>query len=531
MGAHESAPSQVLIDGQMVPLDQFLRTQEIEMPYLLKVLAAASPLSIQAHPDRQQAQRGFAREQQAGVPIDAPHRIYRDPRPKPELFCALERSSILAGFRPWPEIAAEWGALQRFVGGRDRIISAGAELSSESDLRSWFAMLLSGARGHSVDRSATTAPIVALIAAAVNYAANQEHPRYRWVQTLAALFPGDPGCLAPLYLNVFELEPRQALYLPPRTLHAHLSGLGVEIMGNSDNVLRGGCTPKWIDAQELAAVVDYRSYLDSGLDAQFGACSGAVWRYATDAAEFELWRAAVHEPLRVERTALKANAPLILFVVGAAVSIAGYGTVRAGQSVLIMDAAGQGVSEPLQLVPVEGAGRTSPVPTVFVAGLPASVRAFRAEQPRLWVDADSCPRPIRPIIVRAAERGGFSLCFVANRPISVPGVGPDQQLVVTDETVDQYLLNHSYLGHAVITRDIPLAEQLVGRGVDVLNDRGTHFEAASVRERRSFRDAMVTAREMGLVAAGSRTFGARETKAFADALDRFLARRPPNRPL
>jgi mannose-6-phosphate isomerase len=223
IGAHPKAPSTV--DGIALDVaiaaspERWLGRRVAErfsaLPFLLKVLAAAEPLSIQCHPDRAQAREGFARENAAGISIDAPHRNYRDANHKPELIVALTRFRALKGFRPHEEIAQRFGAFD--------------------DLKALFVDVM-GWPKQKVDAfgRASGDPIVA---------------------ELAKKYPGDPGTLAPLLLNVVTLEPGQALFLRARELHSYLEGTGIEIMANSDNVLRGGLTPKHVDVPELERVL------------------------------------------------------------------------------------------------------------------------------------------------------------------------------------------------------------------------------------------------------------------------------------
>ncbi len=190
-----------------------------ELPFLLKVLAAAEPLSIQCHPDRRQAEDGFARENAAGIPLDAPERSYRDPNHKPELIVALTRFRALQGFRPPAEVAHNLG---HAVG---------------ADLKTLFGELMSWPKDR-VDRIARASGDPTAL-------------------ELLGRYPGDPGVLAPLFLHAVTLEPGQALFLRARELHSYLEGTAVEIMASSDNVLRGGLTPKHVDVPELLSVLAF----------------------------------------------------------------------------------------------------------------------------------------------------------------------------------------------------------------------------------------------------------------------------------
>jgi mannose-6-phosphate isomerase len=213
LGTHPNGPSR-LDDGRL------LSGVTGPLPFLLKVLAAAEPLSLQAHPSADQARAGFA----AGR--------YPDPEPKPELLCALTRLEAFCGIRP-VELTL---ALLDEVGAVD-LAAAVRDLGPAQAL----AALYRGAIhvGPIVERCATS-----------------DRPEARWVTTLAARYPGDPSVAATLLLNLVELRPGEAIQLGPGTLHAYLGGAGVELMGASDNVVRGGLTAKPVDVDELLHVLD-----------------------------------------------------------------------------------------------------------------------------------------------------------------------------------------------------------------------------------------------------------------------------------
>lgn len=212
---------------------------DAELPFLVKVLAAARALSIQVHPSRAQAQEGFAREQAAGVPVDAAQRSFKDANHKPELICALGRFEALSGFRPVAETVALFDAL------------AWPEL----------APLTRRLRGADPLRETVTAllrrPDAALARALTQRLAGVVDGPLRGAAVAAADFPADPGLAIAMLLNLVVLERGQALFVPAGTLHAYLRGLGVEVMASSDNVLRCGLTPKHVDADALLAIADF----------------------------------------------------------------------------------------------------------------------------------------------------------------------------------------------------------------------------------------------------------------------------------
>ena len=257
MGAHPAAPSVARVGARQVTLDRLIAQHPAEtlgrapleghdatLPFLFKVLALGKPVSVQAHPTRARAVRGFEAEQRAGVPLDAPHRSYKDRGHKPEVMMALEPMVVLSGIRPFDEIHAALTAAG--VGELAAPASAGVQDTAVAIRRLLRATMtldaVSGARLHRrlVDGSTRDTAEGAVLA------------------TLAGHFPDDPTVIAALLLNLVELEPGEALYTPPGRLHAFVSGAGIELMANSDNVLRAGLTSKHVDADELLAATDLR---------------------------------------------------------------------------------------------------------------------------------------------------------------------------------------------------------------------------------------------------------------------------------
>ncbi|MBW2725773.1 MAG: mannose-6-phosphate isomerase, class I [Deltaproteobacteria bacterium] len=289
MGAHPGAASRVQPDHEWISLvdwiaadpagclgDATARQFHGELPFLFKVLAAAEPLSLQAHPDAEQARAGFERENRIGRALDDPSRNYRDARPKPELLCALTPFDAMLGFREIAEIDELIGALE-LPGFAPRLeVLRGC---GETGLRDFFSSLM---------RSDAEAKAQIARTAAERCAARPDHPARRCVVELASRYPDDVGVLAPLMLNLIRLEIGQAIYLPAGELHSYLAGCGIEIMASSDNVLRGGLTSKHVDESELLDVLTYSSgpaQILEPLERRPG-----VWTYETPAAEFELSR-------------------------------------------------------------------------------------------------------------------------------------------------------------------------------------------------------------------------------------------------
>jgi mannose-6-phosphate isomerase len=253
------------------------------LPFLLKIIAAAQPLSLQAHPSREQAEAGYAREQAAGVPRDAPHRTYRDSWPKPELLCAIVETEALCGFREPGETYHMFEELA--VGSALELVAPLAD-AADVPAAERLGMVFSRLLRLTPDERTVISEIVQAVAAVKGPAELASFARTAC--ELNAYYPGDPGVLAALLMNRITLQPGDALFMPSGNLHAYLSGGGVEIMANSDNVMRGGLTPKYVNVDELLTILDFTPGL-RGLITPIEESRG-VWRYPTPAPEFALWR-------------------------------------------------------------------------------------------------------------------------------------------------------------------------------------------------------------------------------------------------
>ncbi|MDI7419437.1 mannose-6-phosphate isomerase [Cronobacter turicensis] len=214
-----------------------------ELPFLFKVLCADQPLSIQVHPNKQASEEGFARENAAGIPLDAAERNYKDPNHKPELVFALTPFLAMNAFREFSEIVS---LLQPVAGAHTAIAHFLAEPNADR-LRELFAGLLN-MQGEEKSRA------LAVLKATV---ASQQGEPWDTIRFIAQFYPDDSGLFSPLLLNVVKLNPGEAMFLFAETPHAYLQGVALEVMANSDNVLRAGLTPKYIDIPELVANVKF----------------------------------------------------------------------------------------------------------------------------------------------------------------------------------------------------------------------------------------------------------------------------------
>jgi len=314
LGAHPASPSRVLSPGDTAgeaDLAAWIAADPEaalgqgsapdvgdapKLPFLLKVLAAAGPLSLQAHPSPERARAGFLRENEAGIPVDSPERNYKDPFHKPELIYALsERFEALCGFRE-PGLSAEvFRALAEAADDRHRgrLTAFGERLAGTASVDEARGTLRD-AVGWLLGDGGDVAPLVASVVAASRRGVETGGPFDRELKTVLALaeaFPSDAGIVLSLLLNRVTLHRGEALYLPAGNIHAYLEGLGVELMAASDNVLRGGLTRKHIDVPELFSVLDF-----TPLPAPFLAATPAgagIEEFRPDVPDFALWRVAL----------------------------------------------------------------------------------------------------------------------------------------------------------------------------------------------------------------------------------------------
>lgn len=375
------------------------------LPFLLKILGIGQPLSLQVHPDLEQAARGWAAEEDSGVPADAPERRYRDANHKPEMLVALSHGvTALCGFRRLREVRHDLEALAKLlpVGEGRALLTAFAErLRGRGDSASARRAALAWMFSDDPDTQATVWQTSVALAAASELAASLlsgeisgeisgtpsgrillddldlDADRVLSLATIHATHPGDAGILISILLHHVRLAPGEALFLGPRQLHAYLDGVGVEVMAASDNVLRAGLTSKLVDMAELSRVMDPERLESPRIDAERPVPGLVVWQ--PPVADFQLMRAHLSEEpeQRAEGCArsvvIEAPYPIVLVATEGRIrverdsenyqEVAG---VRRGQSLYIS------AGEPIVLT---GAGE-----------------AFLATVGRAWPDRDPVPR-------------------------------------------------------------------------------------------------------------------------------------------
>lgn len=258
MGAHPKSSSKVqvskgetrslrsVIDADKTSmLGESVASRFGELPFLFKVLCADQPLSIQVHPSKKAAEAGFAKENKAGISPDAAERNYKDPNHKPELVFSLTPFLAMNGFREFSDIVS----LLQPVSGAHTAIAHFLEAPGAERLSQLFASLLN-MQGEEKARA------LAVLKAALN---SQRGEPWETIRAISEFYPDDSGLFSPLLLNVVKLNPGEAMFLFAETPHAYLKGVALEVMANSDNVLRAGLTPKYIDIPELVANVKFEA--------------------------------------------------------------------------------------------------------------------------------------------------------------------------------------------------------------------------------------------------------------------------------
>jgi len=316
MGDHPRGTSSTIVDNRKISLDQLvLKDPKLilgndisrfgnHFSFLFKVLSAESPLSIQAHPNKIQAEKGFLDENTRNIPLNAFNRNYKDNNHKPEIICALTNFTAMCGFRRNDTIEANFKKLDSLI--FKYKLQNCFDNSVENSTEVFFSNLMK------LDKN----DLGNLIASALEWAGNNKSVEADLIKKFSVLYKNDPGVLAPLFLNVFILKPGEALFQGAGELHAYVEGTGIELMANSDNVLRGGLTPKYIDVPELLKVLNFKYTEKSILNSK--EIKPGIFEYETISREFVLKTYCVEKDNIVE-VDNKGSVEIILGIKGNAV--------------------------------------------------------------------------------------------------------------------------------------------------------------------------------------------------------------------
>ncbi len=282
-GVHPGGPATVDTDDGPTPLDVLIERDPAaalggrvladhgdRLPYLLKVLAIGGPLSIQVHPSLEVAREGFAREERAGIPRTAPDRVFRDGNHKPEMIVALTPVVLLSGFRDASEVRDDITA----IGGPVATRLARLCGDDDPDLAAFLAGVMADDEAPGL--------VSDLAFAGAHRGAG---PNLAAAARAASRFPGDRGALVALAMNLVRLEPGEACFTPDGVVHSYLSGVGLEIMANSDNVIRAGLTPKHVDVE---ALLEMAQTAPSEPERPEASRTGSTIEYALPVREFGL---------------------------------------------------------------------------------------------------------------------------------------------------------------------------------------------------------------------------------------------------
>jgi mannose-6-phosphate isomerase len=298
LGAHPDLPALVTIGSGEIALNRLMGAagpvllgetafEQFDgvFPFLMKILSAAKPLSIQAHPSTEQAESGFARENHVGLDLDDPQRNYKDDKHKPELISALDDFYALRGFRPLDEVDRTVHAMPEL-----RDLVPDGTLTHDGLVELYVDLMQLPQR--KVNRRLI--PLMQRLRTANrNREFGKADPEY-WAIRADHEFSRDDhkdrGLFSVFLLNLVHLRPGQGMYLPAGEPHSYLEGTGVEIMANSNNVLRGGLTPKRVDVEELLSVLTFECTKPAALELERDRGSDTQARYVTPASEFELSR-------------------------------------------------------------------------------------------------------------------------------------------------------------------------------------------------------------------------------------------------
>ncbi|HVI46173.1 MAG TPA: mannose-6-phosphate isomerase, class I [Chitinophaga sp.] len=339
MGAHPSAPSAIATGNGVIALNELILTDPAalvgpkvwdrfkELPYLFKILDVKDMLSIQVHPTKAEAEKGFARENEAGIPLNAPHRNYKDDNHKPEIMVALSEFWLLHGFLPEDKLQEVLTSVPEFV-----------SLVSIYENEGYYGLYKSVMEMPQALVNILLRPLTTRVISA--YQANQlpkSDPGF-WAARAALNVPEgesniDRGIFSIYFFNIVQVQPGQAVFQDAGIPHAYLEGQNVELMANSDNVLRGGLTPKHIDVPELLKHTKFEAVHPNILQGD-DAAGGLEKIYPTPAPDFAVSKINIRKGQIYEHTA---NAAEILILMSGDATINGSDTLtlHKGQSVFL----------------------------------------------------------------------------------------------------------------------------------------------------------------------------------------------------
>lgn len=332
LGAHPKAPSLIEHNGKQESLLSYINSHPAQflgkaadvspssLPFLFKVLAAKEPLSIQVHPDKLTAELGFAEENKLGIALDAPTRSFKDDNHKPELLCALTDFSALCGFREYKDIIDN---LRSFT--LDTLWSHFDLFSinpSAETLKGLFQDIMASSESQLQEA-------VSRIMKAQPQADSPAYELRNLCLSLAEKYRFDPGITAPLLFNLVNIKAFDAIYIEAGILHAYLNGAGLELMANSDNVIRGGLSPKHIDLERLFSISNFLPYQPhwvpvTRLDEQ-------TYIYHTPAKEFKLMLL----ELKSHHSLPTSNKPMIVLCLHGNVSLSAELVLGRGEAAFI----------------------------------------------------------------------------------------------------------------------------------------------------------------------------------------------------
>lgn len=346
MGAHPKAVSFVNLNNkQQMPLSELIANEPVavlgpkcankftnELSFLFKVLSADSPLSIQSHPNKAQAIAGWEKENIKKIPLSAPHRNYKDKNHKPELVYAITEFHALNGFRQYSQIIELFDLIKGPKLGL--LINKLADSLNSDGLKNFYEALMTHPEpGELVYEAIHNIEI--------RFNKNEDSKEFQRLWQLAielnTKYPGDIGVLSPFLINHIILQPGEAMYLSAGTLHAYLKGTSLEIMANSDNVLRGGLTHKHIDINELLHTTVFKPIDHNNLKIACTPLNEYEQCFCTDVEDFQLSIVSLEN--NSSKLTCKVYSAEILFVIEGEVDvIAGNNkslTLKAGQSCFV----------------------------------------------------------------------------------------------------------------------------------------------------------------------------------------------------